>query len=335
MLLSLGYATGGPESYLPTLHRTGGSGYTSPRSFGGPVPPAKKNDKRWVMAKAEVNGIQIEYETIGDPGDRPLLLIIGLADQLIHWDDSLCADLAARGHYVIRFDNRDSGLSTKFDGHLPASVEGQKIPPAYTLDDMADDAIGLLDALGIVRAHLCGASMGGMIAQCAAIRYPSRVLSLTSIYSTTGNRSLPSPDPEVMDLLLTPAPKDRDGYVEYMVLFIRMTSGKGFIFDEDYARQISQRAYDRSFCPEGTARQFRAIVTQTDRRQALANLTMPTLVVQGTDDPLVSVEAGREMADTIPGAHLMLIEGMGHDLACGGAWPAIVEAVTAHTRDTK
>ena len=283
------------------------------------------------MAKVKANGIQIEYETTGDPGNRPLLLIIGLADQLIHWDDGLCADLAARGHYVIRFDNRDSGLSTKCDRQASASVEGQKTPPSYSLDDMADDAMGLLDALGIAKAHLCGASMGGMIAQCAAIRYPSRVLSLTSIYSTTGNRSLPPPDPEVMDLLLTPAPRDREGYVEYMVLFIRMTTGKGFIFDEAYVRQISQRAYDRSFCPEGTARQFRAIATQTDRRQALASLTVPTLVVQGTDDPLVSVEAGRDMADAIPGARLLLIEGMGHDLARGGAWPAIVEAVATHT----
>ena len=258
---------------------------------------------------------------MGDSSGRPLLLIIGLADQLIHWDDALCADLAGRGLYVIRFDNRDSGLSTKCDGSAPA----------YSLDDMADDAIGLLDALGIAGAHLCGASMGGMIAQIAAIRYPSRVKSLTSIYSTTGNRSLPRPDPDVMDLLLTPAPREREGYVEYMVLFLRMTAGSGFAFDEAYAREISRRAYDRSFCPEGTARQLRAIAAQPDRRQALARLTLPTLVVQGTDDPLVSVEAGREMAETIPGAHLMLIPGMGHDLARGGAWPAIVEAVAAHT----
>jgi pimeloyl-ACP methyl ester carboxylesterase len=295
------------------------------------APPANKSDKRWIMAKAESNGIQIEYETMGDPADRPLLLIIGLADQLIHWDDDLCAALVARGHFVIRFDNRDSGLSTKCDWPARAPVEGHKTPLVYSLDDMADDAMGLLDALGIAKAHLCGASMGGMIAQCAAIRYPSRALSLTSIYSTTGNRSLPPPDPEVMDLLLAPAPRDREGYVEYMVLFIRMTTGKGFIFDEAYARQISQRAYDRSFCPEGTARQFRAIATQTDRRQALAGLTVPTLVVQGTDDPLVSVEAGRDMAGAIPGAHLIIIEGMGHDLAHGGAWPAIAEAVANHT----
>ena len=283
------------------------------------------------MAVAQANGIQIEYETMGDPAGRPLLLIIGLADQLIHWDDSLCEDFVKSGHYVIRFDNRDSGLSTKFGGLLPPPPGKRRAPPAYTLDDMADDAIGLLDALGIDKAHLCGASMGGMIAQCAAIRYPSRCLSLTSIYSTSGNRSLPPPNPEVMDLLLTPAPRDREGYVEYMVLFIRMTTGKGFPFDEAYAREISRRAYDRSFCPEGTARQFRAIANQTDRRQALAGLTVPSLVVQGTDDPLVAVEAGKDLANSIPGAHLLLVEGMGHDLACGGAWPAIAEAVAAHT----
>jgi pimeloyl-ACP methyl ester carboxylesterase len=293
---------------------------------------AKEPNERWMMAKAHVKGIEIEYETMGDPEDRPLLLIIGLADQLIHWDDSLCADLVGRGHYVIRFDNRDSGLSAKCDGPVPPSLRGQKAPSVYSLDDMADDAMGLLDALGIARAHLCGASMGGMIAQCAAIRYSPRCLSLTSIYSTTGNRSLPPPNGAVMDLLLTPAPKDREGYVEYMVLFIRMTTGKGFPFDEAYARQISQRAYDRSFSQEGTVRQLRAIATQTDRRGALAALTVPTLVVQGTDDPLVSVEAGRDMADAIPGARLMLIEGMGHDLACGGAWFAIAEAVANHTR---
>ena len=283
------------------------------------------------MAHAEANGIQIEYETVGDPNGRPLLLIIGLADQLIHWDDGLCEDLAACGHYVIRFDNRDSGLSSKCDGRATFGAEGA--PFVYSLDDMADDAIGLLDALGIARAHLCGASMGGMIAQCCAIRHPSRVASLTSIYSTTGNRSLPPADPEVMDLLLTPAPRDLEGYVEYMVLFLRMTAGKGFVFDEDYARQISRRAYERSFCPEGTARQLKAIATQIDRRQALAALSVPTLVVQGTDDPLVSVEAGRDLASAVPGARLLSIEGMGHDLAHGGAWPRIVEAVAAHTQE--
>jgi pimeloyl-ACP methyl ester carboxylesterase len=277
------------------------------------------------MARARANGIEIEYETLGDSGCRPLLLIIGLADQLIHWDDSLCEDLATRGHYVIRFDNRDAGLSTKMDG----------LSAPYSLDDMADDAIGLLDALGITRAHLCGASMGGMIAQCAAIRYSSRVLSLTCIYCTSGNRSLPSPSRDVMEVLLAPAPRDRQGYVDYMVRFIRMTTGRGFPFDEAYARQISESAYDRSFSPEGTARQLKAIATQKDRRQALARLRVPALVVQGTDDPLVSVEAGIDLAGAIPGAHLRLIEGMGHDLARGGAWPEIAEAVASQTLEAE
>ena len=274
------------------------------------------------MARTRANGIEIEYETLGEPSGRPLLLIIGLADQLIHWDDSLCEDLAARGHYVIRFDNRDSGLSTKMDG----------LSAPYSLDDMADDAIGLLDGLGIGKAHLCGASMGGMIAQCAAIRYPSRALSLTCVYCTSGSRSLPSPNPDVMEVLLAPAPRDRQGYVDYMVRFIRMTTGKGFPFDEAYARRISERAYDRSFCPEGTARQLKAIAIQKDRRQALASLTVPTLVVQGTDDPLVSVEAGIDLAGAIPGARLLIIEGMGHDIAHGGAWPSIVDAVASQGR---
>jgi pimeloyl-ACP methyl ester carboxylesterase len=278
------------------------------------------------VARARANALTIEYETLGDPKDRPLLLIIGLADQLIHWDDSLCDDFAARGHYVIRFDNRDSGLSTKCDDPLPSP--GQKA--AYSLDDMADDAIGLLDALGIAQAHLCGASMGGMIAQCAAIRYPSRCLSITSIYSMSGRRDLPRPDPEIMAFLLSPAPRDREGYVDYMVRFIKMTSGKAF-FDEAYARAISEKAYDRSFYPEGTNRQLRAIATQSDRRNALSSVLAPALVVQGTDDPLVSVEAGRDLADAFPRGKLFLVEGMGHDLACGGAWPAIVDAIDTHT----
>ena len=168
------------------------------------------------MAKATANGIQIEYETFGDPSGRPLLLIIGLGAQMIHWDEDLCQDLAKRGHYVIRFDNRDVGLSTKFEeAGVPNLVEifgkimqGEKVKPPYSLDDMANDAVGLLDALGIRRAHICGMSMGGMIAQTVAIRHPSRVLSLTSIYSTTGNPEVPQPKPEVLRLLITPPPRE-------------------------------------------------------------------------------------------------------------------------------
>ena len=281
------------------------------------------------MSKAAANGIQIEYETLGDPAARPLLLIGGLASQLIYWDEGLCKDLAQRGHYVITFDNRDAGLSTKCDG--TKDPKGPAGAPGYALEDMADDAVGILDALMIGKAHICGTSMGGMIAQILAIRHPSRVLSLIPIYSTSGNRNLPAPEPEAIQLLLAPAPRERDGYIEYMVALSRALAGKGFAFDEAWTRMIAGKAYDRSFSPEGTARQINALMTQSDRRKALASVAAPTLVVQGTDDPLVPMEAGRDIAGSVPGAQLMLIEGMGHDHAHGGAWPRIVEAIAAHT----
>ena len=286
------------------------------------------------MAKASANGIEIEYETFGDPSASPLLLIGGLGDQLIFWEDDLWTDLAARGYYLIRFDNRDAGLSTKFDDvEMPSLVtlmQGESGVPPYTLDDMADDAVGLLDTLGISKAHICGASMGGMIAQTIAIRHPLRVLSLISIYSTTGNRELPPADAIVLALLLAPVPKEREAYIDHMASLFRAMAGPGFVFDEAWARMITSRAYDRCFSPEGTARQLLAIMTQADRKKALASVTVPTLVIHGTDDPLVPVEAGIETADAIPGAELMLIEGMGHDLPHGGAWPQIVGAIATH-----
>jgi pimeloyl-ACP methyl ester carboxylesterase len=287
------------------------------------------------MSKAAANGIHIEYETLGDPAARPLLLIGGLATQLIQWDDDLCGDLVRRGHYVIRFDNRDAGLSTKCDEPRQVNLvqrthRGDSNPP-YTLDDMADDAVGLLDALGIGKAHICGTSMGGMIAQTVAIRHPSRVLSLISIYSTTGNKDLPPPKPEVVELLLAPAPRERDAYIQHMVTLFKAMAGRGFAFDEAWTRMIVGRAFDRSFSPEGTARQVKAVMAQGNRKKALASVTAPTLVIHGTDDPVVPVEAGRDTVEAIPGARLMLIEGMGHDLPHGGAWPRIVEAIAAHT----
>jgi len=286
------------------------------------------------VAKAAANGIQIEYEAFGDSAARPLLLIGGLADQLIHWDDELCRDLSERGHYVIRFDNRDAGLSTKFNQEgvpdLGALARGEEGSP-YTLEDMADDAVGLLDALDIRKAHICGASMGGMIAQTIAIRHPSRILSLISIYSTTGNKDLPPPRPEMMERLRAPAPPEREAYIEYMVDLFQAMAGPGFAFDEAWTRMITARAYDRSFSPQGTIRQIAAIMTQTNRKKALASVTVPTLVIHGTDDPVVPMEAGKDTAEAIPGSRLMLTEGMGHDLPHGGAWPKIVEAIAAHT----
>jgi pimeloyl-ACP methyl ester carboxylesterase len=295
------------------------------------------------MPNVKANGIQIEYETFGDPSDRPLLLIIGLGQQMIHWDEALCQDLAQRGHYVIRFDNRDSGLSTKFDeAGLPDMMEvfskifqGEKIQPAYTLDDMADDAVGLLDALGIPKAHLCGMSMGGMIAQTAAIRHPDRVLSLTSVYSTTGSPKIPQPKPEIMSLLLTAPPKEREGYIEYMLTVFKALTGPAFPLDEPWSRENLARSYDRCYYPQGVGRQLIAILSHGSRTRFLADLQVPTLVIHGTADPLVPVEGGEDTARVIPGAHLMLIEGMGHDVPHGGAWPQIVEAITAHTQKVR
>lgn len=253
------------------------------------------------MSRVTANGIQIEYETFGNPSGRPLLLIIGLGGQMIHWDDDLCEDLAKHGHYVIRFDNRDVGLSTKFDeAGVPNVVEtfgrimqGEKIKPPYTLDDMADDAVGLLDALGIRKAHICGMSMGGMIAQAIAIRYLSRVLSLISIYSTTGNPEVPQPKPEVIGLLITPPPAEREAFIEHMLGLFKTIAGPGFAVDEKWTRKIMAESYDRCFYPQGMARQLVAILTHGNRGPALASVKVPTLVVHGTSDPLVPVEGGR------------------------------------------
>jgi len=291
------------------------------------------------MSKVTANGIQIEYETFGSSSDRPLLLIMGLGGQLIFWDDALCRDLAARSHYVIRFDNRDTGLSTKFDeAGVPDIVEtigkmmqGQEISIPYTLEDMADDTAGLLDALGIEKAHICGISMGGMIAQTIAIRHPSRLLSLISIYSSTGNPELPRPKPEVMGFLIAIPPREREAFIKHMVGLFKAIAGHGFPFDEEWTRKIIGQGYDRCFYPQGIARQLVAILTQRNRKPALASVKVPTLVIHGTADPLVSIEGGKDTAEAIPGAQLMLIEGMGHDLPHKGAWPQIVEAITAHT----
>jgi pimeloyl-ACP methyl ester carboxylesterase len=292
------------------------------------------------MPNIRANGIQIEYDTHGDPSSTPLLLIMGLGGQLIHWHTDFCAQLVARGHYVIRFDNRDIGLSTKFDGAgLPdireifnALLHRKAIRAPYSLSDMADDAAGLLAALNIGAAHICGASMGGMIAQSLAIRHPRQVLSLISIYSTTGNPQLPPPSAEALQVLITPPPVARQAYIDYAVKTYRATAGRGFPFDEDFHRQIAARAYDRAYYPQGAARQLSAVLAQENRKAALAEVSSPALVIHGTDDILVPVDCGRDTAEAIPGAQLLLIEGLGHDLPQkGGPWPRIVAAIAAHT----
>ena len=291
------------------------------------------------MSNVTANGIQIEYETFGTSSDRPLLLIIGLGGQMIHWDEDLCKDLAKRGYYVIRFDNRDVGRSTKFEAaavpNIPETIgkilRGEEFQPPYTLEDMADDAVGLLDALGLRKAHICGMSMGGMIAQTIALRHPSRVLSLISIYSTTGNRELPQPKPEILEILIALPPDKKEAYIEHMLRVFKAIAGPRFGVDEAWTRRTMAESFDRSYYPQGVARQLVAILTQRDRRSALASLKVPTLVIHGTDDPLVPVEAGKDTAKSIPGSRLILIEGMGHDLPHGGAWPQIIEAIAEHT----
>jgi pimeloyl-ACP methyl ester carboxylesterase len=211
-------------------------------------------------------------------------------------------------------------------------MRGEKIRPPYTLDDMADDVVGLLDALGIRKAHICGMSMGGMIAQTIVIRHPSRVLSLISIYSTTGNPEIPQPKPEVIGLLIAPPPKEREANIEHMLGVFKTIAGPGFPVDEKWTRKTLAESYDRSFYPQGMVRQLVAILTQGNREPALASVKAPTLVIHGTSDPLVPVEGGKNTAKAIPGAQLMLIERMGHDLPHGGAWPQIIEAMAAHTQ---
>jgi pimeloyl-ACP methyl ester carboxylesterase len=291
------------------------------------------------MAQVDSNGIQIEYDTFGEPGSRPLLLIMGFAGQLNLWDEELCKKIAQQGHYVIRFDNRDVGLSTKIDEAdvpdimktIEALMLGEAVNPPYTIEDMANDAVGLLDALGIEKAHICGMSMGGMIAQTIAINYPQKVLSLISIYSGTGDHKDPPPKPEAFEMLTTPFPEEREAFIEHSIKMFRAIAGTGFPFDKEWHRKILAQGFDRAFYPQGPARHLVAILTQKNRRPALKSVSVPTLVIHGADDPLVPVECGRNVAADIPGAELMIIDGMGHDMPHGGAWPQIIDAVVDHT----
>jgi len=290
------------------------------------------------MPHVTANGIQIEYDAFGDRSSPALLLIAGNGAQLIVWDAGFCERLAKTGLYVIRFDNRDVGLSTKFDeagmpdlmAAFQAAMLGQKVESAYTLDDMADDAVGLLDAMGIGKAHICGASMGGMIAQIVAYRHPGRILTLTSMMSTTGNPALPFGRQDAIAALLAPAPAERGAYVEHYVNVWRRIWSPGFPFEEENVRKFMEKSYDRCYCPQGMARQNAAIIAGGDRRPKLASIKAPTLVIHGADDPLIPVAGGKDTAESIPGAKLLIVEGMGHDMP-QGVWAQIVDAVAKHT----
>lgn len=263
---------------------------------------------------ADVHGVEICYETIGDPAGTPLLLIMGLGGAMHWWDDEFCAALVDRGFFVIRYDNRDCGRSAKQDGRvrLVRTMLGVERAP-YGLGDMAGDAAGLLDQLGIEAAHVAGVSMGGMIAQTMAIRYPERVRSLTSIMSTTGNRLVGWPSPGAGLRLFRGRATTRDEYLRSSIETWRMLSAD-YPIDEDRIRRMAGKTFDLGLYPAGFYRHVGAIASAGDRTRKLNRLRMPALVVHGTKDPLVHVSGGRATARAIPGAELLLIPGMGHDL---------------------
>ncbi len=275
------------------------------------------------MPQVTANGIKIEYEAHGNPAHPPMLLIMGLGMQLIRWPLELVEALVARGYYVIRHDNRDIGLSTHFDEAgkpnlvriVATKMLGMRPRLAYYLSDMADDAVGLLDALKIDSAHIVGASMGGMIAQHIAARYPQRTRTLTSVMSTTGKRGLPRATPEAMAVLTKrPLKADLATILEFGVKAARAVGSPAYPAPEARLRERTKLDFHRSFHPVGALRQMAAIVADGDRREMLGKITAPTLVIHGLADPLVPVEAGKDTAANIRGAKLHLIPGMGHDL---------------------
>ena len=284
------------------------------------------------------NGIEICCETFGQPNDPPLLLIMGLGGQMISWDSDFCEAIADHGFRVIRFDNRDVGHSTRFPHSrtptiremMRAAWRSKPLDAPYTLSDMADDAAGLLEALGLASAHVVGISMGGMIAQTLAIHHPVRIRSLTSIMSNIGEPELGLLlRPKVLLALLRPGPSEREGYIEHGIKVWRLVSGPDLPFDEERARRSAELAYDRGPSAEGTTRQLAAILASGSRKQALKGVTAPTLVIHGEADPLLSVRGGIATAQAIPGAKLLLIPGMGHGIPPSLA-PQIVDAIVEH-----
>ena len=267
------------------------------------------------MPRVSANGIEIEYETFGDPKAQPMLLIGGLGSQLLSWDEDFCALLAGHGFHVIRFDNRDSGLSTWVDD-------------AYTLDDMAADAAGLLDALGIPAAHVIGASMGGFIAQLVALNHPDRVLTLTSIMSGPNGDDQVQPTTEGSGVLMAPAPDTREERIAMGVWARQALLGPADPFDEPHERARVTRAVDRAYHPAGFGRQLGAVIVARGRLERLGSVSVPTLVIHGDADILVPVENGRRVAAAVPGARLMEIEGMGHDLP-RRVWSQVADAIAS------
>jgi len=293
------------------------------------------------IAQARVNGIDIAYEDKGPRGAPAILLVMGLGGQLTLWPDEFVAALNDRGFRTIRYDNRDVGLSTRFDvAGVPnlkwifvKAAIGLPVRSAYSLADMAADGMALLDHLGIGRAHIVGASMGGMIAQHIAARYPERVLTLTSIMSTTGNRRLPRASKEAMRVLANrPMSGDPEDLIAYSVGAARVIGSPGYPAEEDRLQRRVRSDFERGFYPQGVARQMAAIVADGDRRAMLKRVIAPTLVIHGEDDPLVPIAGGRDTVASIAGARLMTIPGMGHDLPLALV-DTLTDAIAAHAKE--
>jgi pimeloyl-ACP methyl ester carboxylesterase len=282
---------------------------------------------------APVDGIELCYQEVGEPDGEPLLLVMGLATQMIAWDEGFCALLAERGFRVVRFDNRDIGRSTKFrSAGVPSTLDmfvGRRASAPYLLRDMATDTFGLMDHLGIESAHVVGASMGGMIAQTAAIERPARVRSLVSIMSTTGSRRVGHPSYRTFGLLLGKPPREREAAIERVLKTFRTIGSPGYPFEEERVREIAGRSFDRGHNPAGIARQLHAITASGDRTPRLRELDLPALVIHGRNDVLVNPSGGRATAKAIPGARLKLIDGMGHDLP-RALWPTFAEEIAAN-----
>ena len=286
---------------------------------------------------ARTNGVDLCYEIFGSPDAEPMLLIMGLGAQMILWDDEFCRELAARGFRVIRFDNRDIGMSSKMTGGKPLKplellkLRFLKIPVAapYRLGDMADDTVGLMDALGIKSAHLVGASMGGMIAQEIAISYPQRVRSLTSIMSTTGSPKVPPPTREASAMLMAPPPTTKEEFLTRFAQTWKVLRVGHFPLDEAKDRERAERIFARGLNPAGVGRQLRAVLASGSRKERLRAVKAPTLVIHGTVDPLVRPEGGKDTAASIPGAKLMMVDGMGHAIPIP-MWPPIIDAIDKH-----
>lgn len=303
------------------------------------MPDASSDAPAENSSLAHVNGIDLCYQTFGDAANPAILLIMGLGTQMLGWDEGFCRQLADRGYHVIRFDNRDIGKSTWFDHEPIPSIVAlftkarigitPKVP--YTLKDMAADTVGLLDHLGIERAHVVGASMGGMIGQEIAIHHPERMLTFTSIMSSTGNPKLPAPKPEAVALLLAAPATDETSFLEGYAKMWKVLRAGSFPDDEARDAERGRAVWARGYHPAGSARQFGAIFASGNRTEALKNVRVPTLVIHGRPDPLVPFEAGLATAEAIPNATLHVIETMGHALPAS-MWDEIVDAIATHAR---